>query len=107
MFKILIFYKDESALERYIKSFYDVSEKHLQKKTKYERIYDNGYMLVRCVKGFHENYKACRSHLIAVQEELTWVNKWHDIRRCILTPMLMSPIPIQVFDGICIESYNQ
>lgn len=37
---------------------------------------------------------------VAVQEDLTWGDAWEEIRDSILYPMLRSPIPIQIFDGI-------
>lgn len=102
MFKILILYKDEIALEKYLKRFYDIPEKPL-KKLRHERIYANDYMTILCIRGLHENVKGHKAHFVAVQEDLTWIDKWHEIRRCVLAPMIISPIPLQVFDGNCPE----
>lgn len=41
-----------------------------------------------------------KAHIIGVQEDLTWKENWPELRDCILRPMLMSPIDIQIFDGV-------
>lgn len=100
-FKILVFFKDEDALKQYIERFPNlVEEQFLKMRTRNERLYDNGHIELRCIKGLSENFHGCRAHVAAVQEDLTWRDNWHEIRKCILEPMLISPIPVQVFDGV-------
>lgn len=100
-FKILVFFKDEEALDQYIKLYYGIAEEQfLKMRSQRERIYDNGHTELRCVRGLSENARSNKAHIIAVQEDLTWRDNWHEIRRCILEPCRMSPIPVQVFDGV-------
>ena len=96
-----MFFKDEEALDQYIKLYYGVAEEQFLKiRSNRERIYDNGHTELRCVKSVPENALGCRAHIIAVQEELTWGDSWHETNRHILKPCLMSPVPVQVFDGV-------
>ena len=101
-FKILVFFKDEEALDQYIKLYYGVAaEQFLKRQSKNERLYDNGCTELLCVnRGVSDNARGRKAHIIAVQEELTWQENWHDIRKCVLEPCLMSPIPVQIFDGV-------
>lgn len=96
-----MFFKDEEALDQYIKLYYGVAEEQFLKiRSKRERIYDNGHTELRCVKGLSENARGYKVHILAVQEDLTWRDNWHDIRQQVLEPCIMSPIPVQVFDGV-------
>ena len=67
---------------------------------KNERLYLGDGVQVLCVRGLSENSRGRRADFVAVQEELTWGDTWEEIRDSILYPMLCSPIPIQIFDGI-------
>lgn len=67
---------------------------------KNERLYLGDGVQVLCVRGLSENSRGRRADFVAVQEELTWGDAWIEIRDDILYPMLCSPIPIQIFDGI-------
>lgn len=101
-FKILVFFKDEEALDQYIKMYYGIAvEQFLKVQSKNERLYDNGHTELRCInRSVSENARGYKAHIIAVQEDLTWGENWHDIRKHVLQPCLMSPIPVQVFDGV-------
>lgn len=67
---------------------------------KNERLYLGDGVQALCVRGLSENSRGRRADFVAVQEELTWGDAWIEIRDDILYPMLCSPIPIQIFDGI-------
>lgn len=67
---------------------------------KNERLYLGDGVQVLCVRGLSENSRGRRADFVAVQEDLTWGDTWEEIRDSILYPMLCSPIPIQIFDGI-------
>lgn len=67
---------------------------------KNERLYLGDGVQVLCVRGLSENSRGRRADFVAVQEELTWGDAWIEIRDDILYPMLCTPIPIQIFDGI-------
>ena len=97
---ILGFYKAEDALGEYIKSFRVVSPESLVYSRKNDRLYLGDGVQVLCIRGVDENTHGRRADFVAVQEELTWRDAWIEIRDDILYPMLCSPIPIQIFDGI-------
>lgn len=99
-FKILVFYKTDDALEQYINRFRFVSQENLITSSKNERLYLVDGVQVLCVRGLGENAQGRKADFVAVQEELTWGTAWEEIRDSILYPMLCSPIPIQIFDGI-------
>ena len=100
-FRILVFFKDEEALDQYIKLYRGVAEEQFLKiRSNRERIYDNGYTELRCIKGLFENVRGRKAHIIAIQEDLTWRDDWHEIKRYALDSCCMSPIPVQVFDGV-------
>ena len=40
-----------------------------------------------------------RTHILAIQEELTWIEDYDKICKTIFMPFILSPIPTQVFDG--------
>ena len=50
--------------------------------------------------GASENARGYKAHIIAVQEDLTWRNDWNEIEDCVLKHILVSPIHVQVFDGV-------
>lgn len=97
-----MFYKAEEALERYLSCFY-ISKPEKIRKTKNGLDFETEHMSFHCTKFLNENVRGYKEHLIAVQEDLTWQKEWPQIRDNILAPMLMSPIDIQIFDGITPE----
>lgn len=99
-FKILVFYKTDDALEQYINRFRSVSQEGLVTSSKNERLYLFDGVQVTCIRGLNENMRGRWADFVAVQEDLTWGDAWEEIRDSILYPMLCSPIPIQIFDGI-------
>lgn len=99
-----MFYKTEEALKRYLSRFYIQEENNNPiRKTKNELIFETDHIIFHCMKGLGVNARGRKAHLISVQEDLTWQDKWPEIRDCILNPVRMSPIDIQVFDGITSE----
>lgn len=99
-----MFYKTEEALKQYLSRFY-IPEEYNNPilKTKNGLIFETDHIIFRCMKGLGVNARGHKAHLISVQEDLTWQDKWPEIRDCILNPMRMSPIDIQIFDGITPE----
>ena len=104
-FKILVFYSDAEALKEYLQKFYELrSELYpaVVKKMQREVSIETECFYIRCIKchNFSDSFRGFKAHLIAIQEELTWYENWHQIKNCIIEPMRMSPIDIQIFDGI-------
>lgn len=111
MFRILIFYKTDEALEEYLKRFKlgacDL-EAYLMKKTKNDRLYTTGHVEIICKKGLTEQSRGYRAHFIAIQEELTWGKNWDAIlKNQVLHSSMLSPIPLHIFDGIPQEENNE
>lgn len=100
MFRILIFYKTDDALDEYLHRFRFAHPDCLTRKSKNDRLYLCDGVQIVCVKGLGVNFKGMRADFIAVQEELSWRDTWEQIRDCILDQMVCSPIPIHIFDGI-------
>ena len=108
MFRILIYYKDEVALNNYLDKYGCLTSKQfLKKRSCNERLYESDGVILRCIKGISEGSRGCKAHLVAVQEELTWGVNWDEILGCIIKPQIISPIPVQIFDGICPEDYSE
>lgn len=104
MFRILVFYRDEEALRRYFSKFSFVSDQNIENNISDDhRKYHGSFFEITCVKGLRESFQGLRADLIAVQEELTWQDHWPELRDSILKPMVCTPIPIQIFDGISYE----
>ena len=104
-----MFYSDAEALKEYLQKFYELrSELYpaVVKKTQREVSIETECFYIRCIKchNFSDSFRGFKAHLIAIQEELTWDENWHQIKNCIIEPMRMSPIDIQIFDGI--SPYN-
>lgn len=107
MFRILIYYKDEDALLNYLHKYGCLAdERFLKKCSRNERLYEADGVMLRCIKGIAESSRGCKAHVVAVQEELTWGVNWDEILDCIIKPQIISPIPVQIFDGICPEDYS-
>lgn len=99
-FNILVFYKTDDALEQYINRFRFVSQESLVTSSKNERLYLFDGVQVTCIRGLNENMRGRWADFVAVQEDLTWGDSWEQIRDSIIYPVVCSPIPIQIFDGI-------
>lgn len=110
MFRILIFYKTDEALDEYLKRFKlgvcDL-EAYLMKKTKDDRLYTTGHMEILCKRGFSDRCRGYRCHFAAIQEDLTWCDNWDELRDTIIQPTLLSPIPVHIFDGISKEDIDE
>lgn len=100
--KIILFYKDEDALLNYLLRFRCIEPEAINKRHNEWR-YDNDGFSICCIRGLSENARGHKADIVCIQEELTWKENWPDLRDCILRPMLLSPIDIQVFDGISPE----
>ncbi|MCM1222428.1 MAG: hypothetical protein NC548_48965 [Lachnospiraceae bacterium] len=100
--RIILFYKDVSALFNYLCQFRKWNPNETVKMKNEWRYESDGFSIL-CRKGLSENFRGYRADIICVQEELTWGDEWPGIRDCILRPMLTSPIDIQVFDGVSKE----
>lgn len=100
IFKILVFYKTEEALDQYLSHFRILNYIPQKYSRINERMYENEYYQIQCIRGIPERARGCRADIIAVQEDLTWTDHWDDICHGILGRMLTSPIDIQIFDGI-------
>lgn len=107
MFRILIFYKDDAALDNYLNlfRFLNSGSGHMEKRIMYNRReYIGSFFHVVCCRGLSENARGYKAHFIAIQEDLTWKENWPGIRDYILRPMIASPIPIHVFSSM---SYDE
>ena len=103
IFKILVFYQTDEALDRYLSQFKIGAcdlEAYLMKKTRNDRLYTTGHMEILCKRGSNESYKGYRAHFVAVQEELTWADNWDVLQQQVIRPFMLTPIPIHIFDGI-------
>lgn len=101
-FEILLFYKDESAVTKYLSAFRFLDLKPIRCSYN-EMVFGNQNMRIRCIRGLSQNIRGYKAHIIGIQEELTWRENWPEIRDCVLRPTLMSPIDIQIFDGVSKE----
>ena len=101
MFHILIFFRDLKSLEDYLNRFIIFHSPSMKCRHKFTNgiEYECDGVYIRCIRGIHENARGHKASFIAVQEELTWTERWELLRDCILSPMLLSPIPIHIFDG--------
>lgn len=104
----MIFYRDEEALDSYLKHFPFLNDRSgcVERRVSIHngREYRGSFFSVVCHKGLSENARGYKAHFVAVQEDLTWKESWPELRDCVLQPMLMSPIPICVFDSV---SYDE
>lgn len=110
MFRILIFYKTDEALDRYLSRFRIGAcdlDAYLMKKTKNDRLYTTGHMEILCKRGLNESHRGYRAHFVAVQEELTWVDNWDLLEQHVIRPTMLTPIPTHIFDGISQEEINE
>lgn len=98
-FQILIYYYDDTSLQQYLKWFRYIDETAKVTKCRNEWLYESEHFIIRCIRGVNESSRGLRAHFVAVQEELTWRENWNEIKNCILSPMLLSPIDIQIFDS--------
>lgn len=99
--KIVLFYQDEDAMLKYVLQFYGMRYV-LHYKTHSEWLFEDEHFSIFCIRGLSVS-ESRKAHIVGVQEELTWKENWPELRDYILRPMLMSPIDIQVFDGISPE----
>lgn len=99
-FKLVVFYDDDASLERYLAQYRLVLSEtpSIQKRYNGCEIEDT-HILIRCVRGLMDSARGHKAHVVAVQEELTWGDKWPEMRDTFLRPILLSPIDIQIFDG--------
>lgn len=106
MFQILIFYRDDEALDNYLRhfrflNFHNGGDWHVEKRIlHYGREYRGSFFNVVCCRGLSDHARGRKAHFVAVQEELTWKEDWPELRDCVVRPMVASPIPIHVFDSI-------
>lgn len=104
--RIILFYKDEDALDNYLHKFYNVRLGTIIKQKNRWTFRDNG-LYIYCIKGLSENMRGYKAHIIGVQKDFTRKENWPKLRDCVLQPMLMSPIGIQTFDGVSKEDTEQ
>lgn len=110
MFRILIFYKTDEALDRYLSLFRIGAcdlDAYLMKKTRNDRLYTTGHIEILCKRGLNESYRGYRAHFVAVQEELTWTDNWDTLQYQVIDATTLSPIPTHIFDGISQEEINE
>ena len=89
-------------MERYIDYFLpSIGRKNIVFKCGRERVYEAEHIIIHCIRRNHlgSDLRGRRSHIVAVQEELTWIEDWHDIKTTFIAPLINSPIDIQIFDG--------
>ena len=101
-FRILILYKSEEALHKYLKRFNSIlTEPDLTiKKCSHSEVYSTSYTEIICLKRTNlMSMYGIRTHILAIQEELTWIEDYDKICKTIFMPFILSPIPTQVFDG--------
>ena len=96
--KIVLFYQDEDAMLKYVLQFYGMRHA-LHYKTHSEWLFEDEHFSIFCVRGISVG-KSRKAHIVGVQEDLTWGDNWPRLRDCVLRPMLLSPIDIQIFDGV-------
>lgn len=106
IFDILIFYHSEDALDAYLQQFTRYNKPAITQ-TLNRRIYIVPGCRIECIKNPSDYTIRRRVHFIAVQEELTWDENWPVIKNEVLKPLLLTPIPIQVFDGISRENNSE
>lgn len=100
--KVILFYKDVSAVFNYLSRFCGWNPNETIKTANEWRYESDGFSIL-CRKGLNESARGYKAHIIGVQEELTWGDKWPELRDCVLRPALISPIDIQIFDGVSKE----
>ena len=103
MFKILVFYQTDEALDRYLSQFKIGAcdlEAYLMKKTRNDRLYTTGHTEILCKRGINEASRGYKAHFVAVQEELTWVDNWDVLEQQVCRIGMLTPIPPHIFDGI-------
>lgn len=104
MFQILVYYRDEDTMQQYIRPFLYTDRIVRIRRDGNITVYEGLHTLITCVRGLREiSARGRKAHIIAVQEELTWSESWPETRDCIIRPAIISPIDVQVFDGITRE----
>lgn len=109
-FRILVFYKTDEALDRYLSQFKIGAcdlDAYLLKKTKDDRLYAGFHIEILCKRGLNESHRGYRAHFVAVQEELTWGDNWDFLEQHVIRPTMLTPIPTHIFDGISQEEINE
>ena len=98
---ILIFYKNENALEHYIDRLNIVDPRTPAYRYTDRRGYRDYNTIITCLRGLPREYaRVYRAHIIAVEQELTWEQQWERLRDVILDPIRCTPLPIQIFDSV-------
>lgn len=105
MFRILVFYQDEKALNEYLDKFNLIHDPDIKIWISYNlRQYKGEHSIIICQRGLKDDLTGCgKVDFIAVQEDLTWNEGWPKLRDHVLEPVKDSPIPIHIFDGIPYE----